>query len=338
MQLSIVIPCYNEELCLAELHQRVSAAAAGVTQEYEIILVNDGSRDATWPMIEAFCAQDPHVVGVDLARNHGHQLALTAGLTIARGAHILIIDADLQDPPELLAPMLDLLRREQADVVYGQRATRSGESAFKLLSAKLFYRMLKRLSDIDLPLDAGDFRLMTRRALRALLAMPENSRFIRGMVAWIGFKQLPYRYDRDTRFAGETKYPLRKMVQLMVDATTGFSILPLRIASYFGLLLAAVGSLLLAYTVIRWMRGEVIEGWTSLMVVVVVLGSGQMLIVGLLGEYLGRLYVEAKRRPLFLIRQVVTQGEWRDVPPTTLGFVDPDSHVAIGAVVRSGDA
>ncbi|RVT91165.1 glycosyltransferase [Sphingomonas crocodyli] len=325
--LSIVVPCYNEELCLDTLHRRVTDAAKAVTDDYELILVNDGSKDRTWPIIADLAAQDDRVVGVDLSRNHGHQLALTAGLSLARGDYILIIDADLQDPPEALRPMLDMMRDEQADVVYGQRLTRAGETFGKQITAKLFYRMLKRLSDVDLPLDTGDFRLMSRRALAALMAMPEQSRFIRGMVAWIGFKQVAYRYHRDARLAGETHYPLKKMIKLTIDATTGFSILPLRMASYLGLILAAVGMLLLGYTLFRWANGQVVPGWASLMVIVVLLGSGQMLIAGMLGEYLGRLYMQSKGRPLFLIREVKTQHEIGQVGVPGMGFIDrPSVH------------
>jgi len=226
--LSIVVPCFNEEACLPTLHERLTAAARGAAgDDYEIVLVNDGSRDSTWPIMRRLADEDPHVVGVNLSRNHGHQLALTAGLDLCRGEVILIIDADLQDPPELLPQMLETMRRDGADVVYGVRRSRAGETPFKRATAHGFYRLLSRATEVDIPLDAGDFRLMSRRALDALLAMPEQARFIRGMVAWIGFKQAPFTYDRDRRFAGETKYPLRKMIRFAFDALTGFSSAPL---------------------------------------------------------------------------------------------------------------
>jgi dolichol-phosphate mannosyltransferase len=197
MTLSIVVPCFNEEACLAELHQRLSEAArAAVGEDYELVLVNDGSRDASWPMMQRMAADDAHLVAVNLSRNHGHQLALTAGLDLCRGETILIIDADLQDPPELLLPMLQAMREQNADVIYGVRKSRAGETAFKRATAHGFYRLLSRATEVDIPLDAGDFRLMSRRALNALLAMPEQARFIRGMVAWIGFRQVPFAYDR----------------------------------------------------------------------------------------------------------------------------------------------
>ena len=246
--LSIVVPCFNEEACLAELHQRLSAAArSAVGDDHELVLVNDGSREAAGRAMQGLAADDPRVVAINLSRNHGHQLALTAGLDLCRGDAILIIDADLQDPPELLGPMLEAMRESGADVVYGVRRSRAGETAFKRATAHGFYRLLSRATEVDIPLDAGDFRLMSRRALDALLAMPEQARFIRGMVAWIGFKQLPFPYDRQQRFAGETKYPFRKMMRFALDALTGFSSAPLKLASHAGLLLSA-GSVLLSCT------------------------------------------------------------------------------------------
>jgi dolichol-phosphate mannosyltransferase len=305
MTLSIVVPCFNEEACLAELHQRLSEAArAAVGEDYELILVNDGSRDASWPMMQRMAADDTHLVAVNLSRNHGHQLALTAGLDLCRGETILIIDADLQDPPELLSAMLQSMREQNADVVYGVRKSRAGETAFKRATAHGFYRLLSRATEVDIPLDAGDFRLMSRRALNALLAMPEQARFIRGMVAWIGFRQVPFAYDRAERFAGETKYPLRKMMRFAFDALTGFSSAPLKLASHAGLWLSLGSLLLILYIAYAWLAGQSIQGWTSLMLVVVVLGAIQMFVLALMGEYIGRLYNEAKRRPLYIVQEV----------------------------------
>lgn len=304
--LSIVIPCYNEALCLAELHRRVAEVAReSFGDDHEIILVNDGSRDATWMGMQEIAARDAHVVAVNLSRNHGHQLALTAGLDLAGGAHILILDADLQDPPELLPQMLEVMRDQGADVVYAVRATRAGESFGKKITATLFYRLLDALTDTPIPLDTGDFRLMSRRALDALMAMPEQARFIRGMVAWIGFKQVPIRYDRAERFDGETKYPLSKMIAFALDAITGFSTAPLRFASHAGLALVGVSMLILAYIGFGWLFGNAVAGWTSLMLVIVMLGAAQMFVLGMIGEYLGRLYIESKRRPIYIIADVV---------------------------------
>lgn len=303
--LSIVVPCYNEEPCLEPLHHRLTTAArAAVGDDYEIVLVNDGSTDRSWPMMRQLTHGHPRLIAVNLSRNHGHQLALTAGLDLCRGDAILIIDADLQDPPELLSEMLATMQRENADVVYGVRRSRSGESPFKRASAHSFYRLLSRATDVDIPVDAGDFRLISRRALDVFLAMPEQARFIRGMVAWIGFRQVPFVYDRELRFAGETKYPFRKMVHFAIDALTGFSTAPLKLASLAGLALGVGSVLLIAYIVVGWLSGQAIPGWTSLMLVVVILGAVQMFVLAMMGEYIGRLYNQAKQRPLYIIEEI----------------------------------
>ena len=303
--LSIVIPCYNEEACLPALHARVAAAARGVVGErFEIVLVNDGSRDGSWPVMQRLAAADPCVVAINLSRNHGHQLALTAGLDLCAGEQILIIDADLQDPPELLADMRATMAAEKADVVYAVRRRREGESLFKKLTAALFYRVLDRVTDTPIPLDTGDFRLMSRRALDAFLSLPEQARFIRGMVAWVGFRQVPFPYDRAERHAGETKYPLAKMMRFAFDAVTGFSTAPLRLASHMGLVLTGASLLLFLYIAVGWISGSAVQGWTSTMLVVVFLGAVQMFVLGMIGEYIGRLYVESKRRPLYLVADV----------------------------------
>ena len=308
-KLSIVVPCFNEEECLVPLHERLGAAARSAAgKDYEILLVNDGSRDSSWAMMVKMAVEDPHLVAVNLSRNHGHQLALTAGLDLCRGETVLIIDADLQDPPELLPEMMEVMRKEQADVVYGVRGSRSGETAFKRGTAHAFYRLLSRATEVDIPVDAGDFRLMSRRALNVLLAMPEQARFIRGMVAWIGFKQVAFVYDRQERFAGETKYPLRKMMRFALDALTGFSSAPLKLASHAGLWLSFGSVLLVIYIAYAWAAGRNIPGWTSLMLIVVVLGAIQMFVLALLGEYIGRLYNEAKGRPLYIVQEVAGDG------------------------------
>lgn len=324
--LSIVVPCFNEEACLLALHERLAATAQKVAgDDYEILLVNDGSRDSSWSMMHKLAANDPHLVAINLSRNHGHQLALTAGLDLCRGDIILIIDADLQDPPELLGDMLKTMRAENADVVYGVRKSRAGETAFKRTTAHGFYRLLSRATEVDIPLDAGDFRLMTRRALDALLAMPEQARFIRGMVAWIGFRQVAFPYDRMERLAGETKYPLGKMIRFALDALTGFSSAPLKLASHAGLWLSVGSLLLIVYIGYGWAGGRSIPGWTSLMLVVVVLGAVQMFVLALQGEYIGRLYNEAKGRPLYIVQDIV--GHTLD-RPATLGVVAPPREAA----------
>ncbi|CAN5416346.1 glycosyltransferase family 2 protein [soil metagenome] len=329
--LSIVIPCYNEAACLDQLHARVSAAArASVGEDFEILFINDGSKDDSWPVMQRLSAADPHLVAINLSRNHGHQLALTAGLDLCAGAQVLIIDADLPDPPELLADMRATMTAQAADVVYAVRRKRAGESLFKKVTAAAFYRLLDRVTDTAIPLDTGDFRLMSRRALDALLAMPEQARFIRGMVAWVGFRQVPFAYDRHERFAGETNYPLGKMIRLALDAVTGFSTAPLRLASHAGLVLTGLSMLLFVYIAIGFFTGSAVAGWTSTMLVVVLLGAVQMCVLGMIGEYVGGLYVESKRRPLYLVADVAgpVQGH------ATLGFsaVPPAGEMTAEAV------
>jgi polyisoprenyl-phosphate glycosyltransferase len=307
--LSIVAPCYNEEAGLEEFHRRVTAVCRKVTRAgYEIVLVNDGSRDGTWSKITTLAHSDAHVVGVNLARNHGHQLALSAGLTVCRGERVLAIDADLQDPPELLGEMMRIMD-EGADVVYGQRSERPGETWLKTKTAHVFYRLLSRLVDIEIPNDTGDFRLMSRRALDILNGMPERNRFIRGMVSWIGLRQVPIRYSRHPRFAGSTGYPFRKMILLAVDAITGFSVIPLRLAAFGGMAFGVLGLVFLLWVIIDWATGNVVRGWTSVMSIVLIIGSVQLLMLGIFGEYLGRMFFEVKRRPLFVIDEVVAAAD-----------------------------
>ncbi len=325
-RLSVVVPCYNEADGIGELHRRVSAVCRSeVGADYELVLVDDGSRDDSWGRIAALARADPAVTGVRLSRNHGHQLALTAGLHLCRGERILIIDADLQDPPELLGTMMAMMDGG-AEVVYGTRTARDGETWFKKGTAALFYRLLNRLVDIDIPRDTGDFRLMSRRALEVLNAMPEQHRFIRGMVSWIGLKQVPLPYDRQARQTGSTKYPLGKMIRFAVDAITSFSIKPLRAASYIGFAFAVCALLALGYALHSWAAHDVVPGWTSVMVVTLVLGSTQLLILGVLGEYVGRLYMEAKQRPLFVIERIARH------PQAAAASVPAEAGAAAGAV------
>ncbi|MEJ6396239.1 glycosyltransferase family 2 protein [Gymnodinialimonas sp. 2305UL16-5] len=308
VQLSVVIPCYNEIEGIAALRERVTAACeAHARGAWEVILIDDGSKDGTTQAIREIAADDPRYGGLILSRNYGHQIALTAGLHYAQGDRILILDADLQDPPELLGDMMALMDNG-ADVVYGKRLSRAGETAFKTASAALFYRFLNRLSEVPIPEDTGDFRLMSRRALDVLNAMPEQHRFIRGMVSWIGYRQVPLEYHRDERFAGETKYPLRKMLRLTVDALTSFSIVPLRLASWVGMITAALSVPLLIYVIISWLAGGTVQGWVSLTGIVVLFGGIQLIVVGIIGEYVGRMYMQSKNRPLFLVDSFERQG------------------------------
>ena len=310
--LSIVAPCFNEADSLPEFYRRVREVCCSTPcKSYEIVLVDDGSRDATWTIMSGMARSDPNVVAIKLSRNHGHQLALTAGLQYCRGERVLIIDADLQDPPELLPAMLKLMDESRAEVVYGKRRLRAGETRLKIFTAAKFYRLLQRLTDVPIPEDSGDFRLMSRRAVDVLNDMPEHYRFIRGMVSWIGMKQLPFVYDRSERFAGETKYPISKMIRFAIDAITGFSIVPLRVASFLGVSVGLIGLLLLTYTLGSWAFGRVVEGWTSLSSIFLIVSSAQLLVLGCIGEYLGRLYVESKHRPLFVVEDTVYADERR---------------------------
>jgi dolichol-phosphate mannosyltransferase len=304
--ISVVAPCYNEEAGLAAFVQRMTAACAAVAgDDYELLLVNDGSRDRTWEAIQAQAAKHPAVVGVNLSRNYGHQLAVTAGLALARGRRVLVIDSDLQDPPELLGE-LSAKMDEGYDVVYARRRTRAAESAFKLATADLFYRVLGRLSDVRIPRNVGDFRLMSRRMVERLNAMPEQDRFIRGMVAWLGGRQTEVEYDRDPRFAGVTGYSLPKMLKLAVAGLTSFSTAPLRLA----IVLAGVGALIamgiLAYVLIGFLTGNVARGWTSLALMVVFFGVGQFMCLAILGSYIGRIFIEVKGRPLYFVDEIVS--------------------------------
>jgi polyisoprenyl-phosphate glycosyltransferase len=303
-QLSTVVPCYNEAGNLRELVRRLAETCKQcVGDDYELILVNDCSSDATWSGILQLSAANPQVVGVDLAHNHGHQLAVTAGLFVASGDRVMIIDADLQDPPELLSEMMTHLDAG-ADVAYGQRQQRKGDTWFKKASAALFYRLLRLLADAPIPADTGDFRLMKRDVVDVLLSMPEQHRFIRGMVAWIGFRQVAVPYHRHARFSGKTKYSLHKMIRFAVDAITSFSAAPLRLSLYFSLWSVLLALFLGIYALSKWFTGVAVPGWTSIAVIVLAFGGMQMFCLGIMGEYLGRIYTQSKQRPLFVIKSI----------------------------------
>lgn len=306
LRLSVVVPCFNEQDSLLEMHRRVHAAClAAVGESFEIVLVNDGSSDNTWTLITRLCAQNTKVVGIDLSRNFGHQKALTAGLSLCRGAHVLVLDADLQDPPELVGDMLHKIE-QGADVVYGQRTARLGESWFKRATAAGFYRLLRRLTSVSIPVDTGDFRMMRRAVVEALLSMPEEHRFVRGMVAWLGFRQAALHYARAERFAGGTKYPLRKMVAFAMDAITSFSTAPLRLSLYIANAAFVVALLVAGYVLYSWLFWGVVRGWASTTLVIVFFAAAQLWVLGIIGSYVGRTYMQTKGRPLFVIRQVLT--------------------------------
>tara|TARA_R110000782_G_scaffold243386_4_gene329966 strand:+ start:18293 stop:19294 length:1002 start_codon:yes stop_codon:yes gene_type:complete len=312
---SVVAPCFNEEGNLEALERRVMAACnESVGDDFEIILVDDGSRDRTWEMICERAATNPHIRGISLSRNFGHQIALSAGLDASAGDWIFVIDADLQDPPELLGEMLTVAR-EGADVVYGKRRRRPGDSLPRRVSAAAFYRCLNWLSDVEIPTDAGDFRLMSRRVLDALKSMPEQHRYIRGMVSWVGFNQVPFLYDRDERTAGVTGYGLRRLIRFAIDAIVGFSDQPLRIASHLGLLITGLGTAGIVLLIYLWVFVEIeAPGWMSLMATLLFLGGLNLLFMGLIGEYVGRIFLQVKDRPLYVVAQRTDRGPDGDRP------------------------
>ncbi len=313
--LSVVLPCYNESEVIRETHRRVAAVCQDLKQSYEIVVVNDGSKDDTWAQLRQLTQEDPHLVAVNLSRNHGHQLALSAGLHFVRGERILIMDADLQDPPELLPEMLRKMD-EGVDVVYAQRRSRPGDALLKRIFCAVFYRLLDRLADARIPLDTGDFRLISRRVCDLMGAMPERHRFIRGMVSWVGYRQEAILYDRDARFAGETKYPLHKLVGLAVDGIISSSRKPLAFALVIGSIAAAFGLLLLLYALYSWLFvGTTPQGWASLLITVVLMGGLQLMVLGVMGEYLGRIHEQTRGRPMFIVEAVVRKGD-AGPPPT----------------------
>jgi dolichol-phosphate mannosyltransferase len=300
--LSVVAPMFEEEQTAAAFCTRVREALESLP--WELIVVDDGSKDGTGAILAEIAASDPRVKVVTLARNFGHQPALSAGLEHADGDVVAMIDSDLQDPPELIVEMVERWRTG-ADVVYAVRKQRAGETRFKLLSAHIFYRLLRRLTDIDLPADAGDFRLMDRRALDALLAMRERARFLRGMTVWVGYTQTAIEYERDARYAGETKYTLKRMLRFSLDAIVSFSSTPLQLATVFGFLVSALAFVLVPFVIVGRVLGLFVAGIPTTLVVILMLGGVQLICVGIIGEYLGRIYDEVKRRPLYVVRDRV---------------------------------
>ena len=313
--ISVVVPCFNESEVLAELHRRLAIVLDELKIPYEIILIDDGSIDGTWRLMEKLAAQSAHLKVVKLSRNFGHQLALSCGLDQARGDVVLIIDADLQDPPELLPEMLTLWRAG-SDVVYGQRSSRAGETAVKKFLAFAFYRLISRITGVAIPADTGDFRLMDRRALNALLTLKERHRFVRGMVSWIGFQQTALQYERPARFAGQTKYPIKKSVKLAFDAITSFSYAPLRLASYLGIAISCLAFLYIALVIVLKFMGVNQAGYTSQMASILLLGGVQLIVLGIIGEYIGRIFEQGQGRPLYLVDRI--HGEPLDNQPETL--------------------
>ena len=318
--LSVIVPCLNEEEALRGTQVRLSSVLEQIPTNFEIIYVDDGSTDATPEVLRELQAYDSRVRVVRFSRNFGHQMAITAGLEHAAGDAVVIIDADLQDPPETI---VDFFRKWQEgyDVVYGVRTEREGETAFKLWTAKLFYRFMTRLSDTQIPLDTGDFRLMDRRVLNVLLGMPERDRFVRGMVSWLGFSQVAVPYRREARIAGVTKFSFFKMLRFALDGVFSFSIVPLRVATWTGFItsfLAILGIVLVSLEHFLGVEG-LVKGWTSTMFAVLFIGGVQLICMGIIGEYIGRIYGESKHRPLYVVREILGfEGQKREANQSSL--------------------
>lgn len=298
---SIVIPVLNEEGILPQLYDRLTAVMQGVGTGYEVLFVNDGSTDGSLAIMQELHERDPRVKVISLSRNFGHQVAITAGLDFAKGDAVIVMDGDLQDPPEVLPRMLERWRAGY-DVVYGVRKARKGESWFKRLSAAVFYRLMRQTTSLAVPVDSGDFRLLDRRAADSLRRIRERSRYVRGLTSWIGFRQTGVTFERDVRRIGTTKYPLRKMLKFALDGITAFSTVPLQLATYLGFVFSAVSFAYIVYAVyLKLFTDAPIQGWASLVVAVLFLGGIQLTTLGIVGAYVGRIYEEVKDRPLYVV-------------------------------------
>jgi len=301
--LSLVLPIFNEEEVIPELHQRLTEFRAAVGLSTEVLFVDDGSKDRSLVMLDELAAKEPSYRVLSFSRNFGHQAAISAGVDHAEGEAVVVLDADLQDPPEVVIDMVAKWR-EGFDVVYGRRRSRAGETWFKLVTAKYFYRMMAAMVPIKVPLDTGDFRLMSRRVVLVLRELKECHRFVRGLVAWVGFNQTEVLYDRPGRFAGETKYPLKRMLRFAMDGITSFSVIPLRLSTYTGLVIAAVSFLLGAWAIyVKFTSPDAVPGWATTFVLMAMLASVQLVMIGILGEYVGRIYEQVKQRPIYIIRE-----------------------------------
>lgn len=302
IKFSVIIPVYNEEKVIDESYKRLKTVMNRLRSPYELLFVNDGSRDRTSDKLNAIAESDSNVKVLEFSRNFGHQIAITAGMDYAAGQAVVVIDADMQDPPELI-PQMVRKWEEGYDVVYGKRAARKGETLFKKITAALFYRTLRLSTDIDIPLDTGDFRLIDRRVCDEMKRMPEKNRFIRGLVSWVGFKQTAIAYVRDPRFDGETKYPLKKMLKLSADGLTSFSYKPLKLATWGGALLSMAGFVYMIIALsLKVFTTSTVPGWTSLIVIQLLFSGFTLFILGVIGAYIGRIYDETKDRPLYIVK------------------------------------
>jgi glycosyltransferase involved in cell wall biosynthesis len=309
--LSIVVPVFNEEAVLPETYRRLTAVMEKLKEPYELLFVNDGSKDKSGVILEELAQKDRRVRVVHFARNFGHQAAITAGMDYAQGEAVVVIDADLQDPPEVILEMVAKWR-EGYEVVYGKRIKREGETFFKRFTASLFYRFLQRMTNVDIPLDTGDFRLLDQKVVEIMRLLREKNRFVRGLVSWVGFRQIALPYVREKRFAGETKYPLRKMLKLAWDGITAFSDKPLKVASYIGFTLSLLSFIYLLVVLIGKLLGQsTVPGWASIVVINLFFNGVILIILGVMGEYIGRIYDEAKNRPLYIVEKVTTRENER---------------------------
>ena len=303
MDISVIAPLYNEELNIPVIYERLTKVLGSISNSYEILFINDGSKDRSLSLVKELSAKDQHVKYIDFSRNFGHQIAVSAGLDHVQGEAVVIIDSDLQDPPELIAEMYAKFKQGY-EVVYAKRRNRKGEGAFKKLTASVFYRLLSKMTSIDIPLDTGDFRIMDRKIVEVLKAMPEKDKFIRGQVSWAGFNQSFVEYDRDERMAGETGYPLRKMMKFAMDGITGFSNVPLKIVSWFGFMVSIFAFLTIIYTLIsKYVLNNAVLGWSSVMISVLFIGGIQLIAIGIIGEYLARMNANIRDRPLYVIKE-----------------------------------
>ncbi|AQY50650.1 glycosyltransferase [Listeria weihenstephanensis FSL R9-0317] len=302
-KISVVIPLYNEEAVIEQTYERMTHVMEQLAMDYELLFVNDGSKDKTLSLVQAFSFADPHVKCLHFSRNFGHQIAITAGTDYASGDAVIIIDADLQDPPELIPEMIQKWQ-EGYDVVYAQRMKRNGETFFKKWSAKIFYRTLHKLTDVEIPVDTGDFRLMDKKVYTELKKLNEKNPFVRGLVSWLGFKQTALLYEREERAAGETKYPLKKMLKLSIDGITSFSYQPLKLASYAGAALSGAGFVYMLIVLFQTLFTDTtVNGWSSMIIIQLLFSGFVLVILGMIGEYIGRIYDEVKDRPLYIVAE-----------------------------------
>ena len=314
MLLSVIIPCYNEELVIGETYKRLTNVLDKMENDYELIFINDGSKDKTYEILFQLSAEDKKVKIINFSRNFGHQRAVTAGINNCSGDAAVIIDSDLQDPPEVIVDMLKIMAEQKANVVYGVRKKRKGESWFKLVTAKYFYRFLNSLSDVKFPVDTGDFRLIDRSIIDTFNRMEEKNKYIRGLISWMGYKQLPYYYEREERFAGETKYPFSKMLKLATTSLLYFSTKPLKLATSFGFFSVLIAFILGAWSLLGKFFGftNADTGWTSLFILIVFFGGVQLITIGIVGAYVGNLFEEIKNRPEYIIKQKKNFGKKAD--------------------------